>query len=242
MAHELGKCFLIFILLTITMNRLSPPDILNTSMRIWDSQDNHSGDLPEGASKTESATDSSPDITSPTLKASTNSLRTKYFHTDLKEMSTSIYGDNFQNNYCFSQCFRDIFYQNSSNNCAEPDVNCVPCSCNKPLCLVYGTCCPSVLKPGRIKTSQFRRNITESSFSIGCDNSSLTGSTFLYVRSCPADFTIARTKSMCMEDVLSEQQTVETFTRVSDRKNMAVYYNKYCAECNNVTQVSNVCV
>lgn len=76
---------------------------------------------------------------------------------------------------------------------------------------------------------------------IECDTSSFH-KTFLYVRSCSPDAQVSDgVKSLCESDAVNDDVNVESVARVVDNHTGAVYYNKYCAICNNVNEVGQMC-
>ncbi|GFS19456.1 hypothetical protein ElyMa_003289600 [Elysia marginata] len=60
----------------------------------------------------------------------------------------------------------------------------------------------------------------------------------LYIQSCPGHFQDSHIKKLCEEDYdASEGVTEDIITRVSDTVGGVVYYNKYCAICNQAKEV-----
>ena len=61
---------------------------------------------------------------------------------------------------------------------------------------------------------------------------------YLYIQSCPRHFNDSRVRRLCEEEVDPEMEVSEDIiSRVSDTVNRVVYYNKYCALCNEAEEV-----
>nr|KAI8755911.1 adhesion G protein-coupled receptor E2-like [Biomphalaria glabrata] len=150
----------------------------------------------------------------------------------------------------------DVCYEEEKINLAHftrcSSMNCFPCDCQKPRCLIYGTCCPEVHSPpenfynsadppdvnlSSLLLSKEVATTTNRTTNISCSNN------FLLLRSCPDDFSDLRVRQWCEEDLLGQdmeydKNLMDVLTKVSDPVTGVTYYNKYCAECNNVTNVT----
>ncbi|KAK0058024.1 GPCR family 2 secretin [Biomphalaria pfeifferi] len=131
------------------------------------------------------------------------------------------------------------------------DIDCFLCDCQKPRCLIYGTCCPEVSSlPG--KDDGANAKIADYySFSLPSEenetnhektkltcNENYRG--ILLLRSCPDDFSDLRVRQWCEEDLLGQdlecdKNLMDVLTKVSDPVTGVTYYNKYCAESNNAS-------
>ncbi|KAH9520296.1 hypothetical protein Btru_060441 [Bulinus truncatus] len=133
------------------------------------------------------------------------------------------------------------FCPQSCHNETEPGVNnecidaeCFPCSCEVPQCEIYGTCCPGVSKDElRLVGSLATDKGDEEQRKLHCRQS---GQGYLFVRSCPRNYTNETAREMCQTDRPGMMSILEANTRVSDARTGVGYYNKYCALCNNVLE------
>lgn len=62
--------------------------------------------------------------------------------------------------------------------------------------------------------------------------------TFLVIRSCPGDYGDREIKRLCEENIGPGELTREIFRRVADNVTNVIYYNIFCARCNQVEHVS----
>ncbi|XP_059173744.1 uncharacterized protein LOC131954205 [Physella acuta] len=75
---------------------------------------------------------------------------------------------------------------------------------------------------------------------LGCE-ANTASYTFLYVRSCPPDYTDDMDSvNLCQSNVNDDNTTMAIYTRVYDVTTTAVYKNIYCATCNGVTKTAVV--
>ncbi|KAK7011767.1 Adhesion G protein-coupled receptor E3 [Biomphalaria glabrata] len=135
------------------------------------------------------------------------------------------------------------------------DIDCFPCDCQKPRCLVYGTCCPEVKSlPWNDGNSDSKTvdlsslllpregELTNKLTKLTCSGYDERMYTFLLLRSCPDDYSDLRVRQWCEEDLFGQdleydKNLMDVLTKVSDPVTGVTYYNRYCAECNNATNV-----
>ncbi|KAI8793438.1 adhesion G protein-coupled receptor E2 [Biomphalaria glabrata] len=171
--------------------------------------------------------------------------------------------DNYEYQWNKSVAHLDYFLSLCPNVCYEEekitlitfercfDIDCFPCDCQKPRCLIYGTCCPEVSSlPGKDDGANskiadyFSFPLPSEANETNYEQTKLTCSEnhrgILLLRSCPDDFTDLRVRQWCEEDLLGQdleydKNLMDVLTKVSDPVTGVTYYNKYCAECNNAS-------
>ncbi|KAI8783004.1 G-protein coupled receptor, putative, partial [Biomphalaria glabrata] len=111
------------------------------------------------------------------------------------------------------------------------NIECFNCKCKRPACEMYGICCEDISESPSTWTQP------KESPSLYCDDKSMYNFPFLCIRSCPKDYRgNNEVKRLCQEDVSVSETTMDTFLRVIDTENEGIYYNIYCAMCNNVNK------
>nr|KAI8753229.1 hypothetical protein BgiMline_013784 [Biomphalaria glabrata] len=109
------------------------------------------------------------------------------------------------------------------------NIECFDCECKRPACEIYGICCDDISESPSTWTQP------KESPSLYCDDKSMYYFPILCIRSCPKDYRgNNEVKRLCQEDVNLSETTMDTFLRVIDTENQVVYYNIYCAMCNNI--------
>ncbi|KAH9520288.1 Adhesion G protein-coupled receptor E3 [Bulinus truncatus] len=141
----------------------------------------------------------------------------------------------------------------ADNICSN--IECFPCDCQKPRCLLYGICCPEVHRlSGKDGSSTY--HFSGPSPSSRSDNTSLPANvergrvkigfyaqnkyTYLFISSCPDDYTDQNVKRFCEEDDLDEvpqYQLMDKVNKAVDPVSGITYFNRYCAECNSATEI-----
>ncbi|KAI8732440.1 hypothetical protein BgiBS90_037215, partial [Biomphalaria glabrata] len=108
---------------------------------------------------------------------------------------------------------------------------CAECQCEKPACEIYDICCEELLD------GQTTSKSSDKSPKLYCDSDAAKDLHFLYIRSCSESYHGKNeTRRLCLEDVSVAETTKDTFMRVIDTETQVVYFNMYCARCNNVTK------
>lgn len=172
----------------------------------------------------------------------------------------------YQNSYCHKKCngTKEIFatsFTDVRQICL--DTMCYPCTCDKPSCNFYGTCCPDIsesllwgqvsnkiselgtgpLESGRHHSvtkkgnSEILNKTSNQELDVRCAETN-NSQTYMYIKSCPDEYPDSTVKSKCEKDIPFNEEDLSTFSRVTDTATSAVYYNEYCAKCNIVTMVS----
>ncbi|KAI8794843.1 hypothetical protein BgiBS90_005219, partial [Biomphalaria glabrata] len=161
----------------------------------------------------------------------------------------------YQQKYCEMRCDGKKLITNSVgvrySECW--DLECIPCHCERPTCDHYRICCPdisvpferkgvvmgnflegSMVEPSNISGPALRKR--SATPILGCEyHPGLLGN-YLFIRSCPADYDDNQTViDLCEMDRQPQEQTIETFIKVVDLERQIVYKNKFCAQCNHVT-------
>ncbi|KAK7004830.1 hypothetical protein BgiMline_006368, partial [Biomphalaria glabrata] len=157
----------------------------------------------------------------------------------------------FQLSLCTLRCNgTDIVDVGKERNQSLSRYECSYCHCRKPSCEKSDTCCPDIsaarptphLAVGDIKkgnTEQrmytFQENLEKKiSLDLGCF---INKKPFPIERTCLPDYQDNVTvKYLCEADLLTEEQTLETYIKVLDDSTHVVYKNKFCALCNRVLQ------
>ncbi|KAI8728568.1 hypothetical protein BgiBS90_037992, partial [Biomphalaria glabrata] len=117
-----------------------------------------------------------------------------------------------------------------------PKVNyvCQDCECEQPACDIYDNCCEEVTD--KLSSSNSSASSREPP-KLYCEHQAIYHIQFLYIRSCPVGYhDTENTTRLCLNNVKVAETTPETFMRVIDTETQVVYYNMYCAKCNNVTK------
>ncbi|KAK0055917.1 hypothetical protein Bpfe_014586, partial [Biomphalaria pfeifferi] len=137
----------------------------------------------------------------------------------------------YQLNVCEERCHNSVkvFGPETSMN-----IQCFDCECQKPACEIYDICCAE-LSGNQISSRDSLPSPAPPK--LYCDQSTVRDFYFLYIRSCPGSYHgNNETRRLCIEDVSVAETTTESFMRVIDTETQVVYYNLYCAKCNNVTK------
>ncbi|KAI8782984.1 hypothetical protein BgiBS90_016471 [Biomphalaria glabrata] len=128
---------------------------------------------------------------------------------------------------CADRCDNGVKVFRSKSNL---NIKCLECECKRPACEIYGICCEDIsVSP----TS----SLAHSSPALYCDEVSLLNYYFICIRSCPKEYGNIEVKKLCEEDVSIAETTTDTFMRAVDNETEVIYYNIYCAVCNNVSKV-----
>ncbi|BFZ01120.1 hypothetical protein BsWGS_04159 [Bradybaena similaris] len=238
--------------LTCILLMMQPVDQARYSVTgVWKLQENYSNVTDDNT--TSSCADPVSNISVPheTLQHSsrfTQDYTTSHNLADGQDYNTSYTVAHVQTNYCSARCHGSVqLYLQSGNVCSDKRATCYPCDCRRPQCEVYGTCCPNITSRKMFNRNSYKNNSQESPRKqvflkpsahnkLICDDHSLPETSFLCIRSCPVGFSDGHIRRLCEDNIPVPEQTMETFARVSDDTAGIVYYNKYCAECQQVLQ------
>ncbi|KAK0068865.1 hypothetical protein Bpfe_001828 [Biomphalaria pfeifferi] len=129
---------------------------------------------------------------------------------------------------CADRCDNGVKVFRSQNNL---NIKCLECECKRPACEIYGICCEDI-------SDSPTSSLAHSSPALYCDDVSMFSYfSFLCIRSCPKEYRNIEVKKLCEEDVSIAETTTDTFMRAVDNGTEVIYYNIYCAMCNNVSKV-----
>ncbi|KAI8794442.1 hypothetical protein BgiBS90_004818, partial [Biomphalaria glabrata] len=161
----------------------------------------------------------------------------------------------FQLSLCTLRCNgTDIVDVGKERNQSLSQFECSYCHCRKPSCEKSDTCCPDILAahhypnladgPGNV-LKKYRDNpmgkldgeeflVTNIRLDLGCFMNKIH---FPIERTCLPDYQDNDTvEYLCEDDLLIEEQSLETYIKVLDNSTHVVYKNKFCALCNRVYQ------
>jgi hypothetical protein len=174
----------------------------------------------------------------------------------------SLQASEYQITYCVRLCRgNNLIYIPQTELC--PAIECFPCDCNKPVCEFYGTCCPDYRTSLPVNISNYKNLDDPTKFTNPVSTEDFYSSdtvmhqvannsdikficditknlNYLVIKSCPADYVFNRPeRARCEEDVPISKMDLETFLPVTDMITGRSYFNRYCAICNGVTNVSS---
>ncbi|GFO02580.1 G-protein coupled receptor mth [Plakobranchus ocellatus] len=157
----------------------------------------------------------------------------------------------FQYNYCSMFCAdkKGFVLMDDKSYCLR--AQCTFCSCDRPMCQLYGICCPDIEEfetPDAEQGShdEGRENGSSSPNSQVSEfppegTAAVTGSIVtscegnsLVIRRCPPGYPEGEARRKCEQEPAYKDLTLETFTRVIDLDTNVTYFNAYCAECHGV--------
>ena len=163
--------------------------------------------------------------------------------------------EQYQRKFCKKTC-RGLD-EEISEEMSCPNIRCFDCICERPACDVYGICCPTAYQKGNhregnlsgknentvnksaLKMSSNEERIQSVEFPVLKCEEFDEDKSYLYIQSCPSDFSDSQTRKLCEQDHdLSKGITLDQFARVTDTVTKVTYYNKYCALCNGANKVS----
>ncbi|KAK7005155.1 latrophilin-3 [Biomphalaria glabrata] len=131
------------------------------------------------------------------------------------------------------------------------DLECIQCHCERPACEHYRICCPDISVPfdrrgvvmddsltittvNHVQETEAKNRSTAPV--LGCEYHPGLDHRFLFIRSCQPGYDVNQTViDLCEMDRQPQEQTIETFIKVVDLERQTVYKNKFCAQCNHVT-------
>ncbi|KAH9514392.1 hypothetical protein Btru_025088 [Bulinus truncatus] len=180
--------------------------------------------------------------------------------------STNYTSVSYQRSVCLQRCKNGNPVNIVNAHLACRSVECMPCSCERPACELYNLCCPDINEPyipppglsGGLYTvgphtplepfsptpphpaeaGNRSEDVGAEEMHFGCDISSGYNG-FIYIRSCPSRFQNEIVARLCEQDLPSDEISADTITHVADKATGAVYRNKFCAECNGVTEFAS---
>ncbi|KAK0056173.1 adhesion G protein-coupled receptor E4P [Biomphalaria pfeifferi] len=164
----------------------------------------------------------------------------------------------YQQSYCKMRCRGNEKVMQYTPTCW--DLECIPCHCERPACEYYGICCPDISVPFECQSVphfdaplQRKQRLPDTSEPpavarrrsapvLDCDtHPHMTGNNYLFIRSCKADYDVNQTViDLCEMDRQPHEQTIETFIKAVDLERQIVYRNKFCAQCNHVTNFTSL--
>ncbi|KAK7005159.1 adhesion G protein-coupled receptor E4P [Biomphalaria glabrata] len=164
----------------------------------------------------------------------------------------------YQQSYCKMRCRGNEKVMLYTPTCW--DLECIPCHCERPACEYYSICCPDISVPFERQSVphfeaplQRKQRLPDTSEPaavarrrsapvLDCDtHPHMTGNNYLFIRSCQADYDVNQTViDLCEMDRQPHEQTIETFIKAVDLERQIVYRNKFCAQCNHVTNFTSL--
>ncbi|GFO46555.1 G-protein coupled receptor mth [Plakobranchus ocellatus] len=157
----------------------------------------------------------------------------------------------FQYNYCSKFCVdkTEFVMMDDKSDCLRAE--CTFCSCDRPMCQLYGICCPDVEEfespdteqgshdeghengnsSANSQMSEFPPEGTATapgSIVTSCERSSLV------IRRCPPGYPEGEARRKCEQEPAYKDLSLETFNRVIDLDTNVTYFNVYCAKCHGV--------
>ncbi|KAI8732450.1 hypothetical protein BgiBS90_037225, partial [Biomphalaria glabrata] len=157
-----------------------------------------------------------------------------YYHDDPLSVyylwnKTDVSAVDYHKNFCAERCDQGVKKMAPSYT---TNIQCLECECQKPACEIYDICCEEI---SDTQTSSNRSIAVTVSSKLNCDSKSNPSFHFLYLRECPASYNESEAiRILCLQDVNVTETTLDTYMRVIDNETQVVYYNYFCARCNNV--------